>query len=321
VITKTEAIFLGIGVITHAAFIAAARHAHAPVYHYDDVAVAYVEVEIPTPPEDPHTDDPESPQNREVAANDRGASRSSERHRGMTAKGAQRNAASNGGDQSTGTPETTTPSLTQEPQPDEYDDPENPGFTMPGLNGSKVWQLPDVGGELGKNGPPAPTDTPRTKKVSRDKANDVLASAIKDKDKKLGLQLPAAGTVGSAARDIVWSSDLPETTQGTIVVQLGPDGNVVSVTIASQGPGTAAQWQAVAANLKASLSGRGLKLTDEYKKGAIITVSILSKMQNPSATDPGSPVHFGTTTTFDVSDIGAKPIRQVIPSVNVMPVK
>jgi hypothetical protein len=320
VISRTELVFLGIGIVGHAAFIAGASRVKAPAYRYQDVSVAYVDIEIPKTPEEHRVDDPEHPEDREVATNDHIAGHDG--RRGSDPRSLPR--IGSGNPDQTGAPNsdsTDSPSLTAEPRPDEYDDPESQSFTMPGaIGGPKVWELAHEG-EIGGNGPPAPTEAPKQKKVSREAANDVLGAAIKEKDKKLGLQLPAAGTVSSAARDIVWSSDLPETTAGTIVVQLGPDGSVISVTVASAGPGSSAQWQAVAANLKASLAGRGLKLTDEYKKGAIITVSVLSKMQNPSGTDPDNPVKLGTTTTFDISDLGAKPIRQVRVSSNVTPVK
>lgn len=186
---------------------------------------------------------------------------------------------------------------------------------------------PITGGPIGFDaasigpGLPARTTTDPTKKVEVGKANEVLQEQLHEKDKKLGLILPAAGTVASTVRDVVWSSAVPEKSQGVIVVTLGPDGKVTGVKVASMAGGTAGDWEAIAAQVKAALAAKTLNLTDEYKKGAIVSISVKSKMQNPSGTDPDSPVSFGTTTTFDISDIGAKPIRQVTTQTNVTPIK
>jgi len=175
-------------------------------------------------------------------------------------------------------------------------------------------------GPLGMGGPPAPTETPKTKKVSRDKANEVIGAALHAKDKDLGLQLAAAGTVASTVKDAVWSA-LPDDSRGAFVVVIGADGKVQSVKVASQAGGSAADWEAVAANVKASLSGRMMNLTDEYKKGAIVTVMVSSKRQLPSGSDPSSPISLGTTSTFDISDIGAKSIRQVRTQTSIAAIK
>jgi hypothetical protein len=321
VITKGEVAFLAVGLIAHAAFIAEARRVPAPVYHYDEQPPTYVDIEVQPEKEEPPPP-PEAPDARqEIATNDR-TERTDEPHhtRGARSTTSTDHGTTESHDATNGPATSDSPSETSN-QTDEYDRDDN-GFAMPGaFGGPKVWQMPD-GVEIGQNGPPAPTEAPKAKKVGRDKANEVIASAIKEKDKNLGLQLPAAGTVSSTLRDAVWSSDLPETGMGVFVVVIGADGKVSSVKVAQQSGGTAAQWDAAAASAKAALVSRGLKLTDEYKKGAIVTVSILSKMQNPSGTDPDSPVHFGTTTTFDISDLGAKAIRQVrITGTNVTPVK
>jgi hypothetical protein len=170
-------------------------------------------------------------------------------------------------------------------------------------------------------GPAARTTTDKTAKVDPNKANDVLREDLHEKDKKLGLILPAAGTIASTVKDIVWSSAVPEKSQGTIVVSLGADGKVTGVKVAGMAGGSAGDWEAIAANVRAALSAKTLNLTDEYKKGAIITINVRSKMQNPSGSDPDNPVEFGTTTKFDISDIGAKPVRQVTTQTNVVAVK
>lgn len=203
-----------------------------------------------------------------------------------------------------------------------YGDPSSPDSrtfdpTKPIVGGNPLGFDPAAIG----NGVAARTTTDKTEKVGVDKANEVLQEQLHEKDKKLGLILPAAGTVASTVKSAVWGSAVPEKSQGTIVVTLGPDGSVTGVKVAGMAGGTAGDWESIAANVKAALSAKTLTLTEEYKKGAIITINVKSKMQNPSGSDPDNPVSFGTTTKFDISDIGAKPVRQVTTQTNVTAIK
>ena len=204
--------------------------------------------------------------------------------------------------------------------------------------GSNTWQMPP--GSLG--GPPvytlrnaipdqgpapaAPTSAPAAQKVDRDKANEILTADILERNKKLGLNLPAAGTVASILKSVVRASDAPQESKASFQIVIGPDGKVQSVRVGSTNGGSAAIWDAVAANLKASLASQSLKLTGDYAKGAIILVNVQSKMQMPSGNKSGDPVSLnvgkgGPGGTFDLADIGARPIRQVLTSFNVIPVK
>ncbi len=215
------------------------------------------------------------------------------------------------------------------PAPSEYED------APPGAN---TWQMP--AGSLG--GPPvytlrnaipdqgpapaAPTTAPAAKKVDRDKANEILTADVLERNKKLGLNLPAAGTVASILKSVVWASDAPQESKASFQIVLGPDGKVQSVRVGSANGGSAAIWEAVAANLKASLASQSLKLNGDYAKGAIITINVQSKMQMPSGNKSGDPLSLnvgkgGPGGTFDLADIGARPIRQVLANFNVVPIK
>ena len=217
------------------------------------------------------------------------------------------------------------------PPPDDYDAPPNAQKSwgmIPGAPGGKrVWQ---VGGLVPDVGPAAPasTEAPAQQKVSRDKVNEVLGADLREKDKKLGLIPPGAGLVASTAKGAVRAGDLPDESRATLIVVIGPGGKIKSVKANSISGGTGGAWDAVAANVKASLAGQSLKFASDYDKGAIVVISVQSKRQMPSGGTPGSPVTLGQQKGgglgggFDLGDIGAKPVRVVYSSVvSVTPVK
>lgn len=226
-------------------------------------------------------------------------------------------------------PGTTPPTETgPTPPANEYEDapPGANTWTMPGAPGGlKAYALPGVLADTGP-APAAPTAAPAAKKVDRDKANEILSADIREKDKKLGLNLPAAGTVASFVRSAVWGSDVPTEARAAIQVSVGANGKIQSVRVLSQSGGSSAAWEAVAASVKAGLAAQPLKMGGDYAKGAIITINVQSKMQMPSGNKSGDPVSLGITKSgpggsFDLADIGAKPIRQILVPFSVVPVK
>jgi len=321
IISKTEAVFLGIGLVIHAGFIAAAQRVPAPVYHYDEPEpAAYVEIITPDKEEPKPIEERVRPE-EEVATNT-----GSHEHRGSDpSRASQAPRASAAGNenpdqQSSENLVPESPKRADEVPHDEFDEPmaDNKRH-IPGVD-SPVWDMPDVIDKSG-HGPAAPTEAPKAKKVAVDQANRVLGDALDKRDKDLGLQLAAAGTVSSTVKASVMGSAIPWDARGTIIVTVDASGTVTGVKVAAAAGGAASDWDAAAANIKASLAGRKLQLTEKYKNGAIIAVNVLSKRQLPSGVDPSSPIHLGTTSTFDVSDIGAKPIHQVQASFSVTPIK
>jgi hypothetical protein len=183
-----------------------------------------------------------------------------------------------------------------------------------------IWMQPGIM-RFGEPSPAAATTAPKAPKADRDIANKVVNEELRKKDKKLGLDLPAAGTVASLVKSAVWASDTPTTSAATILVTLGPTGKVKTVRVMSFAGGDNASWQAIAATVKSSLAARQLNLTEMYEKGAAITVNVQSKVKMPSGSEVGAGLELSLTQSFDVSDIGAKPIRLVTASFSASPIK
>lgn len=169
--------------------------------------------------------------------------------------------------------------------------------------------------------PAAPTQTPKTKKVDRDKANVVIKDELRKKDKELGLDLPAAGTIASLIKSAMQASDAPGDARATFVVSLGPGGKVNSVQAVSFAGGSKSTYDGIAASVKAALASQKLTLTGDYAKGATVSVAAVSKMRMPSGAKTDAGIELSLTQTFDVADIGAKPVRVVTVSFSSSPVK
>ncbi len=201
---------------------------------------------------------------------------------------------------------------------DGFSAPEDPG--LPGAGpGREIWR----DGKLLalEKAPAAPTEAPKEKLASRDSANDTIKDVLRKKDKKLGLDLPAAGTVASIIKAQVQGSDAPGNVSATFIVKLGPGGSVTSVSVGAINGGNASMWNAIASSAKGAIAARKLNLTEDYKKGAVITVNVQSKMSMPSGAEVGAGLKLSLTQNFDVADIGASPVRVITAPFSVAPVK
>jgi hypothetical protein len=196
--------------------------------------------------------------------------------------------------------------------------PEDPGIPGSGP-GREIWR----DGKLLalEKAPAAPTEAPKEKLASRDSANETIKDVLRKKDKKLGLDLPAAGTVASIIKAQVQGSDAPGNVSASFIVKLGPTGSVTSVTVGAINGGNASMWNAIAASSKAAIAARKLNLTEDFKKGAIITVNVQSKMSMPSGAEVGAGLKLSLTQNFDVADIGASPVRVITAPFSAAPVK
>ncbi|NUP10989.1 MAG: hypothetical protein HOW73_33500 [Polyangiaceae bacterium] len=211
--------------------------------------------------------------------------------------------------------------------------------TGPGTPGEEDWTGPPGGPGTGPGGPPgisplaaaialnnaaapaAPTEAPKAKKADRDSANRVIKDELRKKDKALGLDLPAAGTIASMIKAQMQGSDAPGDAKASFQVVLGPSGNVQAVKVLSFAGGAASTYEGIARNVKAALSARKLNLTEDYKKGAIVVVNAQSKMQMPSGAEVGAGLKFSLKQEFDVADIGASPVRVVKVNFSAKPVE
>lgn len=195
----------------------------------------------------------------------------------------------------------------------EYDGPPSAPTTqrgVAGLGGAPVWQLPGVLPDRAPP-PPAPTAPTAPREVSADRAGEVLREAMRDRDKTLGLDLPAAGTVASVVADAVRSSETPATARAVFEVQLSGTGAVLGVRALSSTAGAAALWARVAREAAAQLAGRVLAMTAAFAKGAKVYVTVNSSVQMPSGATSGGIHQQGAGFGFDVADIGARPRRLV----------
>jgi hypothetical protein len=204
-------------------------------------------------------------------------------------------------------------------QPDEYGGAPGveggPGIA--GLNGVRVWQLPGVLPE-GAQAPRAPTGPPPPRETSVDKAGELLREAMRAKDKELGLDLPAAGTVASVVAGAVRAADTPGAARATFEVHLSGAGQVIGVRALSSTAGAAELWARIARAAAAQLAGRALAMTTAFAKGAKVYVTVSSSVKMPSGTSPGGRIQRdGMGFGFDVSDLGAHASRVVSSSFRV----
>lgn len=212
------------------------------------------------------------------------------------------------GPAATGTSEYTTPAPMVQT---------GPGTGLPGLGGP-AWSMPGVIPDMGRPAP-APTTSPRAT-FDPQRATKVLTDVLKEKDKEIGLDLPAAGTVASTVASVVRSTNTPTEGRATFEVKLSPTGQVLSVRVTSSTGGSAGDWAAAAAAVKASLAGRALGMTAAYAKGAMIHINVTSALTLPDGSKSAI-TQKGAGATFDVSNIGAHMQRVVKRSYSVSPVK
>ncbi|WP_437734795.1 hypothetical protein [Sorangium sp. So ce1335] len=179
-----------------------------------------------------------------------------------------------------------------------------------GLDGVPVWQLRGV---LPDRAPPAaaPTAPPAQREVSMDRAGEVLRETMRDRDKTLGLDLPAAGTIASVVADAVRASETPETARAVFEVQLSGAGLVLGVRALSSTAGATALWALVAREAAARLAGRALAMTSAFARGAKVYVTVSSSVRMPSGAESGGIHQQGAGFGFDVADLGARPHRLV----------
>lgn len=193
-------------------------------------------------------------------------------------------------------------------------------ITAPGLGGTPVWTIPGVLPPQGPP-PPAPTAAPARADTPTDKAGQLLRQAMGAKDKALGLDLPAAGTVATAVAEAVRASDTPHTARATFEVRLSGSGQVLGARMVSATAGASELWARVASAAMARLSGKALTMTAAFAKGARVYVSVVSSVRMPSGAASSGPKMQGAGFGFDLSDIGAHATRVVSSSFKVVAVE
>jgi hypothetical protein len=218
------------------------------------------------------------------------------------------------------------PSSSGQPPKDEYDpllpDTGGTGGVLvgpPGIGGRPVWTMPGVLPESGRPAP-APTTPGTPREVDKNIAGKVLNEELRARDKSLGIDLPAAGTVATAIGNAVRGSDTPNEGRATFVVRLSPTGQVLDVRLASASAGNQDVWQRAAQAAAARLRGKSLTMTGAYKAGATVYVDVVSAILMPDGSK-GGVKRQGMGVGFDVSNLGANPSRVVKTSFRVVPAK
>jgi hypothetical protein len=201
------------------------------------------------------------------------------------------------------------PTSTQK-KPTQFDElpPDRGGvLTVPGVPGlgAPVWSI--AGGMPVDSGRPAPAPTvaPAPRPVDKDIAGQVLRGELAKKDKDIGLDLPMAGSMATAARNAVMGTELPAGTKGSIQCRVGPNGRVSGCQMVGSNGGSPGAWSVA---VSAAQSVAGAALSGNYANGAVVTIDI-SISNTPPAGGKGG--FTGSGANFDLSNIGAHATRNV----------
>lgn len=203
-------------------------------------------------------------------------------------------------------PPPTSPNTPPKTQFDQLPDDRPPGTVLgvPGLGGPAAWAMPGVITPGGPP-PPAPTVAPAARAVPRDIATKVLNDELAKNDKALGLDLPLAGSMSTAVRTAVQSSDISAGTQGTIECRVSPGGAVSGCRLVGSNGGSAAGWNAA---VRAAGAVAGAALSGRYASGAVVTISVSISNTPPAGSKGGLQ---GAGASFDLANIGAHATRMV----------
>ena len=187
----------------------------------------------------------------------------------------------------------------------------------PGIGDVPIWALPGAPGFAdGGDGPGAPRTT-KKRRYDPDAPSRAVSDAVREKDKKLGLDFPGRGPIRSAFVSATYSSDAPYTCRAAFAVAVNPKGKVTAVNYVSHTGGTTATWEGVGKSAFAQLKSSKLVMKSAFKKGATVSVVVISKKRTPG----GGTSRDGATINFDVADVGAKATRIVTAGVSPIPVK
>jgi hypothetical protein len=215
--------------------------------------------------------------------------------------------------------------------PDSFPPPE-PGPKLDPM--SRPPSLYEIGGPLGPGGPgfgtlppgvlppdsadrsAAPTRTHK-RSYDQDAARKAIDRGVRGKDAQLGLDFPAAAAIAATLRESVRASDAPYDCHGSFSVALNGAGQVTAVHLGGFSGGDSDTWQAIRDSARARLSSRIFEMKSSFAKGAVVGVTVRSEQKMPG----GGVSRQGASFSFDVADIGAKPIRVVSVSFSARPLE
>ncbi|MDP9036288.1 MAG: hypothetical protein M3O50_15915 [Myxococcota bacterium] len=156
--------------------------------------------------------------------------------------------------------------------------------------------------ENGAGGPAA-----RTERNEAPGVDVSMRDALLEHDHGAGLD--RSGAVIGVAEDVARQNDAPLDSRALVELTIDTNGRVTNAHLLDASTGHDA-WERIAASLVSSLHARQSIL----RRGlaTIVTLEITSKWQLPSGDSPGGAVHSNPGGfSFDVADIGARPLRVV----------
>jgi len=184
--------------------------------------------------------------------------------------------------------------------------PGSDGFSSaPASPGGTDSASPAPGGKgivQGQGASGASTTSPKPA-VDKTIATRLLHESLGERDKSLGLTLPAAGNVASALQSAVRQALGPSVGSATFLAILTPSGQILTITPTAMNGGSAEAWANAARSAAASLSGRSFAMGAPFQNGAVVWIDVTSTFVLPS----GAAAPIGSEPggiRFDVSDIG-----------------
>jgi hypothetical protein len=175
---------------------------------------------------------------------------------------------------------------------------------------------PYLGGVPGR-----PTDASEPLPQRRDNVAPGVDRSMRDAalERDLDLGLGSGGPLIAVAEDIMRSSDAPVDGVAIFEVTIDANGDVVSVRVGDVGDALP-KWRQVAKGMLSALRSRPARLR-HAGKGVVVTLEVRSRWVLPSGSRAGRPIKDPYVTSagimtavggsFDVSDIGARPSRDV----------
>jgi hypothetical protein len=157
--------------------------------------------------------------------------------------------------------------------------------------------------------------------VDKAVATRLLEDSLAERDKTLGLTLPAAGNIAGAVGAAVRTALGPGVSgSGTFLAILSPGGCIVALTPVAWSGGSADAWAGAAQAAAGSLAGRAFPMVAPFQNGAVVWVDVIATLTLPSGAKSGVSSEPGGFR-FDVSDIGRHRQQVVRTSVRVAAVK
>lgn len=185
---------------------------------------------------------------------------------------------------------TPGPAGTSAPPADEYGATSVVPMAGDDRFGPSAWTIagvlpaaPDAPGAppIAKTGPIGPRKTVVPEAV-QERADASVRDPLTVHDRSLGLGNPGGTAISNSVAEAVRASSIPGEAGAVLVVMVGGDGSVTSVSVSHFTGGDSNGWASVASAAASSLKGKKLGLSGLGPKGAIVKVEVRSSVTYPS---------------------------------------